>query len=65
MDKINIIKDAIKKKMERKNAFEKDEKEGISEYEKAIKESSGKEKSAYKEILPDEKKHLSKISKIK
>ena len=54
-----------KTKGSRKNAFMKDEKEGIKEYQKAIKSSKGQEKKTYKSILPDEKKHLGMIKRIK
>ena len=51
-------------KAARKASFAKDEKEGIKGYKQAIKKSTGKEKSTYKSILPEEKKHLAKIKKI-
>lgn len=44
--------------------FKKDEKEGIKSYKKAIKRSKGEEKETYKEILPDEKKHLEELKEI-
>ena len=49
----------------RKKAFLKDEKEGIKEYKQAIKKSKGNEKGIYKKILPDERKHLGMIKRIK
>jgi hypothetical protein len=53
-----------KSKLARKMHFEKDEKEGIKEYGRAIKKSHGKERGTYKEILPEEKEHLNKLRKI-
>jgi rubrerythrin len=52
------------KALKRKIAFEKDEKEGISEYKKAIKKSKGRERSIYERILPQEKHHLREIKSI-
>jgi len=56
---------AKKQKMARKMAFQKDEAKGIKEYEEAERKAKGKEKETYKEILPDERKHLKKINNIK
>lgn len=50
--------------MSLKKHFIKDEKEGISAYEKALNKVKGREKETYKKILPDEKKHLKAIKKI-
>ena len=47
-----------------KKHFIKDESEGITAYEKALKKVKGREKETYKKILPDEKKHLKEIKKI-
>ena len=47
------------------NKLVKDEKEGVSKYSKAIKKAKGEEKETYKEILPDEKKHLHELKEIK
>jgi len=44
--------------------FEKDESEGIKDYEKAIKKTKGREKQVYKKILPQEKHHLRELKKI-
>ena len=59
-----ILMKSAKSKALRKKRFEKDEKEGIHEYKKAINESKGRERRTYKSILPEEKEHLSKIKKI-
>lgn len=47
-----------------KKHFIKDESEGITAYEKALKKVKGKEKQTYKRILPQEKHHLQEIKKI-
>ena len=57
------MKDA-KSKALRKKRFEKDEREGIHEYKKAITVSKGREQGTYRRILPQEKQHLKKIEKI-
>jgi len=51
-------------KLTRKHSFLKDEAKGITEYEKALQKAKGREKSTYKHILPDEKRHLKEIKKI-
>lgn len=48
----------------RKKHFEKDEREGIKDYKKAINVSKEKEKKTYKHILPEEKHHLNLLKKI-
>jgi len=53
-----------KQEMARKMSFKKDESKGIEEYEKAIKESKGKEKKTYKKILPQEENHLQEINQL-
>ncbi len=53
-----------KRKIARKMAFVKDERKGIEEYKEAIPKSKGQEKRTYKEILPEEREHLSKLKKI-
>ena len=45
-------------------AFKIDEKKGISEYKSAIKKTKGQERSLYKKILPDEKKHLHELKEL-
>jgi rubrerythrin len=47
------------------NKFLIDEKESVTKYTKAIKKTKGVEKETYKEILPDEKKHLHELKEIK
>ena len=47
-----------------KKKFEKDEREGIHQYETAIKRTKGRERKTYRQILPQEKQHLRKIEKI-
>ena len=41
-----------------------DEKQGIKEYSRLEKRSSGKSKKVIKQILPDERKHLRELKKI-
>ncbi len=53
-----------KSKAIRKMSFEKDERKGIKEYKSAIRKSKGRERRVYKEILPQEKRHLNKLEKI-
>ena len=45
--------------------FKKDETKGIHEYKQAITKSSGKEKSTYKKILPQEEHHLRELKQVK
>ena len=47
-----------------KKHFIKDESEGITAYEQALKKVKGVEKKVYKKILPDEKKHLQELKQI-
>jgi len=61
---MNTKDKALSNKRSRVKSFKKDEEKGIKEYEKAINKSKGKEKETYKEILPQEEKHLQKIRKI-
>lgn len=42
----------------------KDESQGIKEYSEAVRESRGRAKKTYKQILPDEKKHLKELKKL-
>ena len=44
--------------------FEEDEEKGIKDYKRAIEKAKGRERKVYKEILPQERKHLKKIKKI-
>jgi rubrerythrin len=55
---------AKSKALKRKMSFEKDEREGIKEYKQAINKSKGRERSIYKRILPQEKRHLREIESI-
>ena len=48
----------------RKHTFLKDERKGIKEYKESINKSKGREKSTYKQILPDEQKHLKELKRI-
>jgi rubrerythrin len=50
--------------MSLKKHFIKDEKEGISAYEKALNKAKGREKKVYKKILPQEKHHLQELKEI-
>jgi len=53
-----------KLEMARKLHFEKDERDGIVNYKKAIVKSKGKEKKTYEKILPQEEHHLREIKDI-
>ena len=54
----------MKAKSKALQAMKIDEIKGIKEYKQDIKKSKGKERETYKEILPDEKKHLKLLKQL-
>jgi len=54
----------MKAKSKALQAMKIDESKGIKEYKQDIKKSKGKERETYKEILPDEKKHLKLLKQL-